>query len=114
MWCSSCHDFIISSSVPFAAVTSNFMSGTWTFLSVTPFSYYNTLNLSVTERKVHVPDMKFDVTAAKGTEEEMMKSWQEEHHMQVVLLRISFFLKIFFWIWKEIILGIEIFLWNTM
>ena len=29
--------------------------------------------------------MKIDVTAAKGTEEEMMKSWQEEHHMQVVL-----------------------------
>ena len=35
MWCSSCHDFIISSSVPFAAVTSIFISKRWTFLSVT-------------------------------------------------------------------------------
>ena len=34
-WCYSCHDFIISSSVPFAAATSIFISKRWTFLSVT-------------------------------------------------------------------------------
>ena len=39
------------------------MSGTWIFLSVTDFSYYNTLSLSVTERKIHVPDMKIDVNS---------------------------------------------------
>ena len=39
------------------------MSGTWIFLPVTDFSYYNTLNLSVTGRKIHVPDMKIDVNS---------------------------------------------------
>ena len=88
MWCSSCHNFIISSSVPFAAVTSIFISKRWTFLSVTSFPITIGSNLSVTERKVYLLEMKIDVTAAKGTEEEMMKSWQEEHHMQVVLLML--------------------------
>ena len=86
MWCSSCHDFIISSSVPFAAATSIFISKRWTFLSVTSFPVTIGSNLSVTERKVHLLEMKIDVAAAKGTEEEMMKSWQEEHQMQVVLI----------------------------
>ena len=30
--------------------------------------------------------MKIDVAAAKGTEEEMMKSWQEQLHLQSILL----------------------------
>ena len=29
--------------------------------------------------------MKIDVAAAKGTEEEMMKSWQEQLHLQSIL-----------------------------
>ena len=30
--------------------------------------------------------MKIDVAAAKGTEEEMMKSWQEQLHLQSILV----------------------------
>ena len=43
------------------------------------------LEKDVTERKVHLLEMKIDVAAAKGTEEEMMKSWQEQLHLQSIL-----------------------------
>ena len=68
----------------------NLLSRKWSFLSVTAFSYYSTLNLSVTERKIHVPDMKIGV----GPKSELVRSGRKgglfQVQTQVILLHLMF------------------------
>ena len=61
MWGCSSSFTIESNYICTGGTTSNLMSGGWNFLPITAFPIVISSNLSVTGRKFHLSDIKFEV-----------------------------------------------------
>ena len=91
----SCNDACLSCSQFRMLIFSfpNFISRRWIFLPLTAFSYYNTLNLLVTERKLHLFKMKIDVNSQFFFNSKTDQIASLELHVQTILITVKPFVQ---------------------